>query len=154
MLERNETKLLLWALLAINIAFAGYFVTRWVSVKPAAQTIPSNLVTENSLIKAEILKLSGSPENKQFAIALLSSKVNICASSKLADFFRTTRAERPDYKFYLLFSKSLNTQDIATFKDNLGLDFEGISMNDELDDYWEEISQKYETPSIIILRVL
>lgn len=141
-----------WGMLIINIVFASYFINRWVSAKPAAQILPSTLVTENSLVKTEILRLSENADNKQFAIALMSSKANICADNKLGDFFRATRSERPDIKLYGLFSKNTSDQDISTFKDNLNLDFEAIRMNSELDDYWEQISQKYETPAIIIVK--
>lgn len=140
------------AMLVVNIIFACYFINRWVSAKPTAQILPSDLVTENSSVKAEILKLTGSPDNKQFVIALTSSRASICADNKLADFFRTTHSKRPDLELYGLFSKNTSDQDISNFRNNLGLVFEAVKMDSELDDYWEHISQKYETPTIIILK--
>ena len=46
-----------WGMLVINLIFASYFINRWVFARPTAPEIPINLVTENSLVNAEILKL-------------------------------------------------------------------------------------------------
>ncbi|MEQ1603907.1 MAG: hypothetical protein ABL999_03485 [Pyrinomonadaceae bacterium] len=148
---KNYSTYFYGVLLVVNIAFAGHFINRWVDAKPTVRQLPSNLVTENSLVNAEILKLSGNLDNKKIAVALMSSKATICAGTKLGDFFRATQSERPDIKLFVLFSNNTSAQDISTFRDNLRLDFEGVPMNSELDDYWEGISQKYDTPVIIIL---
>lgn len=149
---RKYSNYFYWGMLVVNVIFAIYFVNRWASAKPTAPRIPAKLVTENSLVKDEIQMLTGSSNQKQYAIALISSKASICADNKLGDFFKTTRSQLPEVKLYGLFSRSISDLDISNFKNNLNLDFEGKIMNSELDEYWEQTSQRYETPAIIVVK--
>lgn len=141
-----------WVMLVLNIIFAGYLVSGWLFAKSAAVTvIPAKLLTENSTVRTEMLKLSESSGNRPTAVALVSSKGGLCAENKIVDLFRTTRAEKPNVKLYILFSRTVTDEEIATFRDNFKLDFDVMRMTPELDDHWEQVSQKYETPEIVIL---
>lgn len=143
-----------WVMLVLNIIFAGYLVSGWLFAKSAAPpvpVIPAELLTENSTVRTEMLKLSESSGNRPVAAALVSSKGGLCAENKIVDLFRTTRAEKPDVKLYILFSRTVTDEEIATFRDNFKLDFDVMRMTPELNDHWEQVSQKYDTPEIVIL---
>jgi hypothetical protein len=142
-----------WVMLVLNIIFAGYLVSGWLFAKPAAavNVIPAELLTENSTVRAEMLKLSESSGNRPSAVALVSSKGGLCAENKIVDLFRTVRTEKPNVKLYILFSRTVTDEEIATFRENFKLDFDVMRMTPDLNDHWEQVSQKYETPEIVIL---
>ena len=148
---KNYSKYLYWTLLAINIAFAIYFVSSWIFFRPTAQPLPVRLLVQNDLIRAEVFNLSEKLENKQIVMALMSSKASVCAINNVVDVFRAARINRPNVKLSILFPENMSDSDVLTFKDNFKLDFEVARMNSKLNEYWGQISQEYETPAIIIV---
>lgn len=139
------------ALLSINIILAVYFISGWLSSASTVSAIPGHVMTENRVVRAEMLKLSGASQNKQIAVALASSRASICVENKIVDFFKRIRSEKPQIKLHILFPSNMSDQDISTFKDNLALDFDILRMSTELQDYWESISKEYGSEAIIVV---
>jgi hypothetical protein len=140
-----------WALLLINVAFAAYLVNGWLFAKPVVPLIPSTLLTENTSVKSEMRKLTENSGSKKIAVALASSRASICVENKIVDFFKRVRSERPEIKLYVLVSKNVSDEDVSTLKENLSIDFDVLRMSTDLEEFWEEVSKKYDSEAIMLL---
>ena len=144
-------KVTLSILLILNIVLAGYVLSNHILKSGSNKIVPVSLLTENEIIKNRVNTLLGQKQNKQIAIALLTTASTSCSTGKIVKIFKEAAEKSQNSKFILLLPNQFSQQDIENFKSNLKVNFEVEKADEELSSFWIPLATEYEAKGIVIL---